>query len=80
MDNSNQAMAYRAMGDATIISNNPLLYTDPVDRSADPITILPQGGIYQRTEDRMVSTNFRWYCKLQCNIQQYTHPQYFWRS
>lgn len=59
MDNSNQAMAYRAMGDATIISNNPLLYTDPVDRSADPITILPQGGIYQRTEDRMVSTNFR---------------------
>jgi TonB-linked SusC/RagA family outer membrane protein len=58
-DASNQANAYRAMGDATIIDNNPLLYTDPDNRESHPTTLLPEGGIYQRTEDRMNATTFR---------------------
>lgn len=48
MDNSNQAMAYRAGIDpenATIRASNPYLYTDPDDPNALPETILPKGGI-----------------------------------
>lgn len=48
MDNSNQAMAYRAgvdPEDATIRASNPYLYTDPDDPNSLPQTILPKGGI-----------------------------------
>ncbi len=48
-DDSNQAMAYRAMPDATVRDRNPFLYTDPDNPYALPISVLPQGGIYQRT-------------------------------
>jgi TonB-linked SusC/RagA family outer membrane protein len=58
-DESNQALAYRAMPDATIRDRNPFLYTDPdVDYSL-PISILPQGGIYQRTDYKMTGYDFR---------------------
>ncbi len=58
-DASNQAEAYRAMGDATIRDNNSWLYTDPDDPYALPISILPNGGIYQKTTNRMLSYDFR---------------------
>jgi TonB-linked SusC/RagA family outer membrane protein len=58
-DNSNQAEAYRAMGDATIRDRNPFLYTDPDDPYTLPISILPQGGIYQKTDYKMNSYDFR---------------------
>ncbi|MDR1881953.1 MAG: SusC/RagA family TonB-linked outer membrane protein [Prevotella sp.] len=58
-DNSNQAMAYRAMDDATIMDRNPFLYTDPDFPYALPITVLPQGGIYQRTDYKMLAYDFR---------------------
>lgn len=58
-DQSNQALAYRAMPDATVRDNNPFLYTDPdVDYSL-PISVLPEGGIYQRTDYRMLGYDFR---------------------
>ena len=58
-DFSNQAMAYRAMGDAITMENNPFLYKDP-DRPYDlPISILPQGGIYQRTDYNMLGYDLR---------------------
>lgn len=47
-DNSNQAQAYRAMGDATIRDKNPFLYTNPDDPYALPISILPQGVFIRR--------------------------------
>lgn len=56
---SNQANAYRAMETATIRDRNPLLYRDRDDPFALPISILPQGGIYQRTNYSMVSYDFR---------------------
>lgn len=59
MDNSNQAMAYRAMGDATIMNNNKLLYTDPDNPYDLPISILPQGGIYNRTDKWMKGYDLR---------------------
>lgn len=58
-DNSNQAMAYRAMDDYNIQQSNPFLYTDPDIPYVFPITVLPEGGIYQRTDNAMNSYDFR---------------------
>jgi len=59
-DQSNQALAYRAMGDATIISNNSYLWTNPESTIfVSPISILPVGGIYERTDNKMLSYDFR---------------------
>lgn len=58
-DNANQAEAYRAMGDATIRASNPFLYDNP-DYDYDlPISVLPQGGIYQKTDYKMLGYDFR---------------------
>ena len=59
MDNSNQAEAYRAMGNSIIRDNNRYLYTNPDDPYALPITVLPSGGMYRRTDNRMLDYNFR---------------------
>ena len=58
-ENSNQANAYRAMKNTTVRDNNRLLYTDPDNPYALPITVLPQGGFYKRTDNRMLSYDFR---------------------
>lgn len=58
-DNSNQAMAYRAMDNSLIRDANNYLYTDPDDPTALPITVLPQGGFYQRTQNSMLNRDFR---------------------
>lgn len=58
-DHSNQAESYRAMGDATIRDANPLLYTDPDLTNSLPISILPEGGIYTRTDYRMRGIDVR---------------------
>ena len=64
MDDSNQANAYRAGTDAaddnsTIRDNNSLLYTDPDDDLALPISILPEGGIKYQYDDSMLSNYYR---------------------
>ena len=59
LDASNQAQAYRAMGTSTIRSRNPFLYTDPDNPYALPISVLPNGGIYERTDNSMLSYDFR---------------------
>lgn len=59
-DNSNQATAYRTgMDDATIRDKNDLLYTNPDKPYALPITLLPEGGIYQRKNYQMLGVDFR---------------------
>ncbi|MCQ2135398.1 MAG: SusC/RagA family TonB-linked outer membrane protein [Bacteroidales bacterium] len=58
-EDSNQAAAYRAMGTSTIRDANSYLYTDPDNPYALPITILPYGGIYKRTDHSMSSFNAR---------------------
>lgn len=65
MDDSNQANAYRAGTDATddnstVRYSNSLLYTDPDDESAIPVSVLPIGGIKYQRDDIMNSTNFRY--------------------
>lgn len=59
LDDSNQAQAYRAMGTSTIRDANPYLYTDPDNIYALPITVLPYGGIYERTDNHMFGWDFR---------------------
>ena len=56
---SNQAMAYRAMDDATMRDNNIFLYTDPDNPTALPISVLPVGGFYRETKYKMASWDFR---------------------
>ncbi len=58
-DYSNQALAYRAMGTSTIIDSNSFLYTDPDVAYATPITVLPAGGIYKRTDNSLLSYDAR---------------------
>ena len=58
-DQSNQAMAYRAMPNAIIRDANPYLYTDPEKQASKPYVILPNGGIYHKGENRMSNYDFR---------------------
>ncbi|MBO5592693.1 MAG: SusC/RagA family TonB-linked outer membrane protein [Prevotella sp.] len=58
-DESNQANAYRAMGTTTIRDANQYLYKDPDDPFALPITVLPYGGIYNKTTNKMNAWDFR---------------------
>jgi len=61
-DNSNQANAYRAgisPENSTIAEKNPLLYSDPDKPNELPVSILPEGGIYNRTAYTMRGVDFR---------------------
>lgn len=59
LDDSNQAQAYRAMATTTIRNSNRYLYTDPDDMFATPVSILPNGGIYNKTTNKMSAWDFR---------------------
>ncbi len=59
LDDSNQAQAYRAMGTSTIANSNPFLYIDPDNPYVLPISVLPEGGIYNRTDNSMLGYDFR---------------------
>lgn len=60
LDDSNQAVAYRSgLDDATIRKENGWLYTNPDNPYALPISVLPEGGIYQRQDRKMLGLDFR---------------------
>lgn len=56
---SNQARAYRADSPTTIRDKNSFLYKDPDDPRGNPFTVLPKGGIYDRTSYSMYGYDFR---------------------
>lgn len=58
-EQSNQAMAYRAMGDGETIRNNRFLYKDPDKPNTEPFSILPEGGFYNTSLYKMLSYDFR---------------------
>lgn len=58
-DQSNQAMAFRWMPTTAIRDANPFLYRDPNDPYAVPVTVLPEGGFYNRTDHRMRAEQYR---------------------
>jgi TonB-linked SusC/RagA family outer membrane protein len=60
MDDSNQAEAYRAAYDQYVLGANTYLYTDPeIPEYSDPISLLPVGGIYERTDYKTLGYDFR---------------------
>ncbi|MCQ2135292.1 MAG: SusC/RagA family TonB-linked outer membrane protein [Bacteroidales bacterium] len=59
LDESNQALAYREMSTSTIRSANPYLYSDPDNPYALPMSVLPEGGIYERQDNTLNGFDFR---------------------
>ncbi|WP_033148218.1 SusC/RagA family TonB-linked outer membrane protein [Prevotella sp. P6B1] len=58
-ENSNMAMSFRMMDDATMRDANPWLYTDPDDANSLPISVLPNGGFYNEKKYRMRNWSVR---------------------
>ncbi|NDV45595.1 SusC/RagA family TonB-linked outer membrane protein [Paludibacter sp. 221] len=58
-DKSNQAEAYRAAGDAIIRDKNPLLYKNLEEANALPVVVLPEGGILDKNEYKMMGYDLR---------------------
>ena len=58
-ENSNQAMAFRMMDDATMRNSNPWLYTDPDVINSLPESVLNEGGFVRETLYKMNSWDFR---------------------
>lgn len=56
---SNAANSYRAYGNADVIKNNKLLYTDPSKPGSRPIVVLPGGGFYNVTSNGLVNYYMR---------------------
>lgn len=65
-EGSNMAEAYRADGSQLIKYGNKFLYINPDYPNVDPVIVLPQGGFYNRVDDRMKS----YYFKNQLNWSQ----------
>ena len=59
LDDSNQAQAYRAMQTTTVRDANSFLYDDPDKPYEFPVSVLPYGGIFQRTNNAMNGWDFR---------------------
>lgn len=60
LNHSNMAEAYRAgVDDPNIMYSNPYLYTDPDKDNALPVTVMPIGGIYQRSDYTVKQYDFR---------------------
>lgn len=60
-DNSNLAMAYRAMDSPYLREINPYLFEDPENPYGLPYSILPEGGFFEQTNYSMSSYNIRGY-------------------
>jgi TonB-linked SusC/RagA family outer membrane protein len=58
-EGSNLAECYRADYSATIRQANSYLYADPEIPGSVPVSVLPQGGFYNRTDNRLLSSYFR---------------------
>jgi TonB-linked SusC/RagA family outer membrane protein len=58
-EDANAAEAYRSMGTTIIRNSNPFLWSDPEDPTAQPISVLPYGGIYTKTDNTLESYYLR---------------------
>ena len=58
-EHSNQAQAYRAMDNSIIRDANHYLYKDPTNPYALPISVLPSGGFYHKTDLQKISWDVR---------------------
>ncbi|TAJ13964.1 SusC/RagA family TonB-linked outer membrane protein [Marinilabiliaceae bacterium JC017] len=58
-ENSNMAMAYRAADDSQVAKWNNFLYRDIDNPDALPEVVLPRGGFYNRTDNRLLNYYLR---------------------
>lgn len=58
-ENSNMAMSFRAMDDATMRDANNWLYTDPDEANTLPVSVLPNGGFYNEDHYSLKAYDFR---------------------
>lgn len=58
-ERSNLVRAYRAMDNVTMINNNNYLYEDPYDDFDVKRTVLPEGGIREKSESILNGKDFR---------------------
>ena len=59
LDYANQALAYREMSTPAIRDANPFLYKDPENLYGYKYSVLPVGGIYERTDNSMDGWDLR---------------------
>lgn len=59
MERANLAECYRMDQDATIRKGNQYLYNDPDFPGLPAVSVLPQGGFYNRTDNRLLNYYFR---------------------
>lgn len=58
-EQSNYAMAHRMAPNSTIRKANQLLYLDPENPNGERVSVLPEGGFYNRYENFLKSTYIR---------------------
>ena len=58
-EGSNMAEAYRADNSQVVRQGNKFLYYNPDYPNADPVVVLPEGGFYNRVDDKMTSYYFK---------------------
>ena len=59
LDYANQALAYRELSTPAIRDANPFLYKDPENLYGYKYSVLPVGGIYERTDNTMDGWDLR---------------------
>ena len=59
LDEANQALAYRELSTPAIRDANPFLYKDPENLYGYKYSVLPVGGIYERSDNSMDGWDFR---------------------
>jgi len=56
---SNMSESYRSDYNAMVRENNSNLYRDPDNITGVPVTVLPKGGFYNRTDNKLLNYYFR---------------------
>ncbi|MDZ7898371.1 MAG: SusC/RagA family TonB-linked outer membrane protein [Arcicella sp.] len=69
-ENSNQANAYRAAENAIVKQGNKFLYRDPDFPEAEPVVVMPYGGIYRKNDDKLVNYYGRHQLNFNTTINQ----------
>ena len=76
-EDANMAQAYRANWASTVAESNPYLYTDPDFPIAEPMVVLPQGGLLHMTNDEMLNYYMRGTLKWDKQLNEKHHVSAF---
>ncbi len=74
-EGSNMAEAFRAYTNTTVIESNNYLYDDP-DNTDLPVVVLPDGGFFNVTENKLLSYYFRQNIEFNKTINEHMFKLY----